>query len=341
MSILMDRQTAAPARRSILLLRACVLAGLFALALYPACPAMSANLVRVETLSNVTPGATNVRIGVYFENDLEITGLVLPLELRTCSGGAYIVGPSFKRQLATSGRIYNSPLGVADPNGKWPAASSVNRTFAVYNPKPMEWNDCPRDLDSTGYWGTSAAAPDFVSPDAVFLATVSTGDPNSGELISLPPGSDPAGTPSYEIIVNVGNAVGVFVIDSTCITPVNHLVYVAGDLSVYLLEPSFQMGAVGVGTDASSCAPPACDCPCHADPADCGGPPLGVLDVVLTIDVAFRGLPATRTPTCPFENTDLDCGGLTDIVDVVRVIDVELRGVPRALRICDPCKVGR
>ena len=328
------------ARRGVLILRACVLFGAIAAILYPECPGNCANLVRVETLSYVTPGATGVRIGVYFTNDVQILGLVLPLELRTCSGGAYIAGPSFKRQLTTTGRIYNSPLGVADPNGNWPAASTVNRTLAVVSLVPIA-NDCLRPSDSTGYWNTSAALPDFVSPDAVFLATISTGDPNIGELIALPPGADPAGNPSYEIIVNANSKVGAFVVDTTCVAPANDLAYVADDFIPYIVKPLFQMGAVGVGTDAASCVVAACDCPCHADPVNCGGPPLGILDVVSTIDVAFRGVPATHSPKCPFEDTDLDCGGVTDIVDVVRVIDVELRGVPRADRICDPCKIGR
>lgn len=81
-----------------------------------------------------------------------------------------------------------------------------------------------------------------------------------------------------------------------------------------------------------------CLCLCAADPA-CDGIRSDVLDVVKTISVAFRGGAAVidPSPTCPRENTDVNCSGTTDIVDVVKIISVAFRGGSPATEYCDPC----
>ncbi len=88
---------------------------------------------------------------------------------------------------------------------------------------------------------------------------------------------------------------------------------------------------------ATSCIPCACDC--HADPA-CDGIVSDVLDVVSTINVAFRGFAPMIDPNvaCPFEMTDVNCSGSTDVVDVVRVVNVAFRGLSTATEYCDPCQ---
>lgn len=71
----------------------------------------------------------------------------------------------------------------------------------------------------------------------------------------------------------------------------------------------------------------------------CDGVVNDVLDVIATINVAFRGTPATFDPTCiqgnPAERTDLNCSGATDVIDVIMVINVAFRGVAAAY--CNPC----
>jgi hypothetical protein len=206
--------------------------------------AMAANHVRVDTMSFVPPNTT-VTIGVYVENDIALTGFVLPLEVRTWSGGAYMVTGGFQRGLNTAGRMNLSPLGVADDvNGMWPAANTTNLTKAVTS-DPLA-GSCNRRIagDMGNRWNTTAAQPDFISPDAFLLATVSTGDPNIGELISMEPGSDPQGTPSYRIVCNVGPTTGIFIVDTTCIAPANHLVFV--DEAFAAVVPTFQHGIIGV-----------------------------------------------------------------------------------------------
>ncbi|MBI3871806.1 MAG: S8 family serine peptidase [candidate division Zixibacteria bacterium] len=79
-----------------------------------------------------------------------------------------------------------------------------------------------------------------------------------------------------------------------------------------------------------------CQCPCHGDPK-CDGAS-DILDVVKTIEVAFRGAAAIFDVDCfpdPGGRTDVNCSGVTDIIDVVKVIDVAFRGQPATF--CNPC----
>lgn len=81
----------------------------------------------------------------------------------------------------------------------------------------------------------------------------------------------------------------------------------------------------------------ACSCPCYADP-NCDSVRSDVVDVVGTINVAFRGIAATLDLNCPAQRTDVDCSGATDVIDVVKVIDVAFRGADVALKYCNPCQ---
>jgi len=87
----------------------------------------------------------------------------------------------------------------------------------------------------------------------------------------------------------------------------------------------------GIG-DACDCA-----CDCHADP-QCDGV-TNVLDVVNTVNVAFRGAADITDPnaSCPLTTTDVDCSGFTDVLDVVHVVNVAFRGGDPAVEFCDPC----
>jgi hypothetical protein len=78
-----------------------------------------------------------------------------------------------------------------------------------------------------------------------------------------------------------------------------------------------------------------CACPCHGDPK-CDGA-TNVFDVVLTVDVAFRGTAPAFDPQCPRARTDVDCSGITSVADVVHLVDVAFRGAERASEYCDPC----
>ncbi|HUU46501.1 MAG TPA: M14 family zinc carboxypeptidase [Acidobacteriota bacterium] len=77
------------------------------------------------------------------------------------------------------------------------------------------------------------------------------------------------------------------------------------------------------------------DCACHADQV-CDGK-TDVLDVVATVNIAFRGFAPTFDPSCPYERTDVNCDGVTNVLDVVRTVNVAFRGGLPADNFIDPC----
>lgn len=85
---------------------------------------------------------------------------------------------------------------------------------------------------------------------------------------------------------------------------------------------------------------PAGACRCHGDPV-CDGL-TDVRDVTSVVDMAFRGVPPTRTQGCSWYArtlhgaSDVDCSGETNIIDVVLLVDVALRGADASLRFCRP-----
>ena len=84
-----------------------------------------------------------------------------------------------------------------------------------------------------------------------------------------------------------------------------------------------------------------CDCHCQSDP-ECDGR-TDVLDVIRTIDRAFRGLAPTKDVTCFAHSqtvdgrTDINCSGATDVLDVVVMINVAFRGQDPATQFCRLC----
>jgi hypothetical protein len=197
----------------------------------------AANHVTVESKS-VAVGATGVQIGVFVENDIPITALVLPLELREATPGTYVT-TAFTFVAQPAGRVQNSPLGPAGAN--WPGANVTARRYAVTAAPP-----CSGPVSNT--YNTAAAQIDFVSPDAVFHATVSTGDPNIGEDISMDPGADSPGTAnaSFVFTFNVTGVDGLIEIDTACVRPANHVTYV--DENSTAVPVTFTKGIVTVGT---------------------------------------------------------------------------------------------
>jgi hypothetical protein len=81
-----------------------------------------------------------------------------------------------------------------------------------------------------------------------------------------------------------------------------------------------------------------CACDCRAYLADCDGAQ-DVLDVVQTINVAFRGQAAIPDPdgNCPYQTTDVDCSGDTGVIEVVKMINVAFRGMDAGVQFVNPC----
>ncbi|MEW5701918.1 MAG: hypothetical protein AB1792_06795 [Candidatus Zixiibacteriota bacterium] len=67
---------------------------------------------------------------------------------------------------------------------------------------------------------------------------------------------------------------------------------------------------------------------------------ISVQDVVKTVDVAFRGVAATKDPCCTYARTDVNCDLVTSVTDVVKVVNVAFRGgadYGTGGNFCDPC----
>ena len=83
-----------------------------------------------------------------------------------------------------------------------------------------------------------------------------------------------------------------------------------------------------------------CACPKWGDPNG-DGTIVDVLDVVQTVNVAFRGFSSSKDPACPSAQTDVDSSGATDVLDVVKVVGVAFRGFNRAAIFSgNPCDSG-
>ncbi len=83
----------------------------------------------------------------------------------------------------------------------------------------------------------------------------------------------------------------------------------------------------------------ACICDCFAESGSCDGN-LDVIDVLATINVAFRGESPIEDPNqyCPRHRSDVDCDGVTGILDVIRIIEVAFRGADPTSSFCQPCQ---
>lgn len=121
-----------------------------------------------------------------------------------------------------------------------------------------------------------------------------------------------------------GRSLDSFIIDTTCVTPDNHLAFYPADGSRQLVTPAFTPGVVR------------CNCPCALDPK-CDEYVVDVMDVVETIKVAFRGAPVVTDPGCPIHRTDVNADGFTDVLDVVRVVNVAFRGQAMSANFVHAC----
>lgn len=107
-----------------------------------------------------------------------------------------------------------------------------------------------------------------------------------------------------------------------------------------LQTDSVVLNPVGISKDTIinvEFAASACSCPCKYDPT-CDGIISDVLDVVGTVNVAFRGFAATTDPGCPVQRTDVNADHATDVLDVVKVVNVAFRGMTSASQYVDPCQ---
>lgn len=210
--------------------------------------AAAVNSVVVES-KTFAPGQTACSVGVFITNDVPIQAIVIPLELRTDKGSAFIAGPfpsSFHFGATLGNRLDHSPLGPAGDN--WPGAIRVTSKFSEPAPGPY-CKLCSGPASST--FDTRTATVDGVSPDAVMHVAVSVGDPRMGEETTLAPGSDPyeAERASLLFVFNADSARGCFIIDTCCCTYSNHLMMLDASVPAEVLQLEFIRGLISVGAE--------------------------------------------------------------------------------------------
>lgn len=205
--------------------------------------AHGANAIVVESRQFAT-GQTACSVGVFLANDVPVQGLTIPLEFRRLDS-AYIVGgqtqPPFLWSMPAANRLGRSPLGVSRDTAGGGMSSVV--TMLLYA-EPVSQ---PCGGPVSGSYATAARYPDGTSPDAVFAATISVADPRSGANIYLLPGADTLRTDSASLILrfNVQATEGCFIIDTCCVRPANHLLYI--DNETQPIIPDFKPGYITVG----------------------------------------------------------------------------------------------
>lgn len=262
----------------------------------------AANIVLVESKA-VAVSSNGVTVGVYITNDQDLSALVLPLVLRSVTSGAFIADTLFLEPL-NRGAIWL--------NG-----------YRVVSYLPSEDNISAWYCNSQGF--KTRGQPDFATPDAVFYAGVVT-DGDS----CLPAGNDgapPGGTPSFRLTFGVGATIGTFEIDTTCITPGNHLIFQDCGVPAGDIIPTFTKGVIEIG----------CDCDSHTDP-DCDNDH-DIVDYLKVRNVANGTIPhiPDPNPRCPVETTDVNCDGVTNTTDKNYMFAVVFDGADPNTLFCDPC----
>lgn len=190
-------------------------------------PGEAGNSVVIESKST-TAGATSVQVGVHIANDVAINAIVLPLEIRAITPGAFITG-TFDLDTLNSNRL--SPGGLS--------GFLTRRYYA--NPLLVNTKSGP----TSHTFGAGGATVDFLSPDAVLWEGLST------DGAGLAPGSDGApgsGTPSIRMTFDVSSQTGTFEIDTCAVAPANHLVFtrVSDDAPI---TPAFTKGVITILPD--------------------------------------------------------------------------------------------
>ncbi|GAB4319606.1 MAG: hypothetical protein Kow0074_09310 [Candidatus Zixiibacteriota bacterium] len=180
-------------------------------------PAMAANEVVVPD-QFFAVGQTAVEIPVKISNDVSIKGLAVPLMLRDVNPGGFPTSLAlrWRDRLPRFG-----PLSEIVVNNQYDSldATSCGVGFHTFV-----------DTDTL-------AVPVTSSPWGMLMVRNKIFTP------SLAPGTDPTG--SIVLIVDIGASDGTFEVDTACVDPANHLVYI--DDPGNPIAPSFTKGTITVG----------------------------------------------------------------------------------------------
>ena len=184
--------------------------------------------ITVESKS-VCANDESVEIRVRMTNTTEVRHLTVPLEFRTISGGAFVrsVKMSWDERL---------PPGKTEPLGE----------FAMTH--HYDHKNCGCSNGQTQGYGKVRVSDTLphsveVSPYAVMFTRLRL---MGGNLL---PGRDSIG--SMVITLDIDKHAGVFEIDTTCMCPANHLLFVIQDNGPRGINPAFTKGVITV----SDCVP--------------------------------------------------------------------------------------
>jgi len=283
------------------------------LASYAGSIALGANMVSIES-KQLPAGSSEALVGVYIANDMDLSGLVIPLRYVALDSNAYM---SESWDLTVQGRL----SAWAEPG----ASYTVSEFYTEKHYSAFDWRGVACEQDSTGLtWSTPSDTFDFVSPDASVLMIIGINPPVLEAGDDGIPGS---GTPSIELIFGIGNVLGSMEIDTVCISPANRLAFVDE-----FYEPV--QGVDFLKSTIEIC----CACDCHADP-QCDGV-YNVFDVVKISQVVNQGYPepADPNPCCPYKKTDVDCDGDTDQTDLDKMGAVCFQYADPDTTFCRPCE---
>ncbi len=226
-------------------------------------------------------------------------------------------------------------------------ALNSNYTLTINPPA----NTAPTITVSNPPTGISQRAHGFENYMATWVAADSNSDP-TWVTVYLNTTADLDGNElMLEASYHTLGADGYHIINSAAVSPGLYWVYcevtdggqVSGDWSDGQIEflTSFDTDADGVYDYSDNCigwANPTQEPGCvhHGDPQ--ANDVIDIFDVVIVIEIAFRGGEAIVDPDCPhglIGRTDVDCDGATGILDVTLLIDAAFRA--GSSEFCDPC----
>jgi hypothetical protein len=201
--------------------------------------AWGANTMVVTSLL-VSPNATDVAVPILLSNDDQLQGIVVPLMIRSVSGGAYVNAVA----LSSGDRIVaGSPITDIEFLNHYDSGEAPLTSCKRFSPDDP---DGPGGYDGTllSYNGTDKQTVTGSPYGILFVNQRIFGD-------GLLAGSDATG--SYTITVDVNDQPGTFEIDTTCVTPSNHLLYSVAD-QILGITPDFTKGVITIEGGAG--APP-------------------------------------------------------------------------------------
>jgi hypothetical protein len=230
-------------------------------------------------------------------------------------------------------------VGIAS----WTMAGVRKPTSAVKAPPATEKAPAVTSNENTQGTGSDVVTSPSTSPEAVDVTAPSreaeAPSPTTEDNTALPIIEDQqatSGTAAYEIKWQALTDAGGVTTSSSyeAFNAIGGPAVGEATSSGYEIGSGFVYGAMAEGEVT-------CQCNCHGDPApigSCDGSQ-DVLDVVQTVNVAFRGAAPIPDPNgqCPYQATDTNCSNSTDVIDVVKMVNVAFRGANRATEFCDPC----